>query len=46
MHASDSACASREPAIVTTVPPSVGPDHGASPLTTSETSSKSKPLDV
>jgi len=31
---------------VTTVPPSAGPDHGASPLTTSETSSKRTPLAV
>ena len=40
------ACASREPAIVTTVPPSAGPDHGARPCTTSDTSSKCTPLDV
>ena len=45
-HASDPASASREPPIVTTVPPSAGPDHGATPLTTSDTSSKRTPLDV
>ena len=46
MHVSAPACASREPPIVTTVPPSDGPDHGTRPLTTSETSSKRTPLDV
>ena len=35
-----------EPPIVTTVPPSAGPDHGASPRTTSDTSSNRTPLDV
>ena len=34
-----------EPAIVTTVPPSSGPLHGAMPLTTTDTSSKCTPLD-
>ena len=47
LHRSEpAACASREPAIVTTVPPSDGPDHGATARTTSETSSKCTPLDV
>ncbi len=32
--------------MVTTVPPSAGPDHGARPLTTSDTSSKRTPLAV
>ena len=40
------ACDSREPAIVTTVPPSAGPDHGAMPRTASETSSNCTPLVV
>ena len=42
---SDSACARREPAIVTTVPPSVGPSHGVTSCTETDTSSKRTPLD-
>ena len=42
----DSSCDSRVPAIVTTVPPSVGPEKGKMPLTTSDTSSKRTPLAV
>ena len=32
--------------MVTTVPPSTGPDHGATPRTNNETNSKDAPLDV
>ena len=46
MHVSAPACASREPPIVTTVPPSDGPDHGAMPRTASGTTSNCTPLAV
>ena len=46
MQRIDSSCDSRVPAIVTTVPPSVGPEKGKMPLTTSDTSSKRTPLAV
>ena len=45
-HARSAADASPEPAIVTTVPPSSGPVHGAIPLTTSDTCSYCTPSDV
>ena len=46
MHRTATATASREPPIVTSVPPTDGPDHGDTPQTRSETSSKRTPLDV
>ena len=46
MQRIESSCDRRVPAIVTTVPPSVGPEKGKMPLTTSDTNSKRTPLAV
>ena len=46
LHRIDSSCDSLAPAIVTTVPPAVGPEKGKMPLTTRETTSNRTPLDV
>ena len=46
VHSSASTAASRDPATVTTVPPSAGPECGASSRTPSDTTSKSTPLAV